>query len=193
MNTSVTTGIFNTAKAISDAVNGFAPTQTFVNINGTQTITGNGSLNVIDVANIQNATLTLSGNANDVFVFNVSGGIQTNQHMILNGVLADHILFNLTGTSGDIFQTSGGDILYGTYLATNGGNFNFSNLVLDGELINTAGGIQFVSGSSMTGDVFINPHSGVPEPATWAMMLFGFAGISIMAYRRKSKPALMIA
>jgi hypothetical protein len=33
----------------------------------------------------------------------------------------------------------------------------------------------------------------VPEPSTWAMMLLGFAGIGFMAYRRKSKPALMAA
>jgi hypothetical protein len=33
----------------------------------------------------------------------------------------------------------------------------------------------------------------VPEPTTWAMMLLGFAGIGFMAYRRKSKPALMAA
>jgi hypothetical protein len=32
---------------------------------------------------------------------------------------------------------------------------------------------------------------GVPEPSTWAMMVLGFAGIGFMAYRRKSKPALM--
>jgi len=31
----------------------------------------------------------------------------------------------------------------------------------------------------------------VPEPSTWAMMIFGFAGVGFMAYRRKSKPALM--
>jgi len=35
--------------------------------------------------------------------------------------------------------------------------------------------------------------SGVPEPSTWAMMLLGFAGLGFMAYRRKSKPALMAA
>ena len=33
----------------------------------------------------------------------------------------------------------------------------------------------------------------VPEPSTWAMMMLGFAGIGFMAYRRKSKPALMAA
>jgi PEP-CTERM motif len=31
----------------------------------------------------------------------------------------------------------------------------------------------------------------VPEPSTWVMMILGFAGVGFMAYRRKSKPALM--
>ena len=35
--------------------------------------------------------------------------------------------------------------------------------------------------------------AAVPEPSTWAMMLLGFAGIGFMAYRRKSKPALLAA
>jgi hypothetical protein len=33
----------------------------------------------------------------------------------------------------------------------------------------------------------------IPEPSTWAMMILGFAGVGYMAYRRKSKPALMAA
>jgi hypothetical protein len=33
--------------------------------------------------------------------------------------------------------------------------------------------------------------TAVPEPSTWAMMILGFAGLGFMAYRRKSKPALM--
>jgi hypothetical protein len=35
--------------------------------------------------------------------------------------------------------------------------------------------------------------TAVPEPSTWAMMVLGFAGVGFMAYRRKSKPALMAA
>jgi hypothetical protein len=35
--------------------------------------------------------------------------------------------------------------------------------------------------------------SAVPEPSTWAMMILGFCGLGFMAYRRKSKPALMAA
>jgi hypothetical protein len=35
--------------------------------------------------------------------------------------------------------------------------------------------------------------AAVPEPSTWAMLLLGFASIGFMAYRRKSKPALIAA
>jgi hypothetical protein len=38
--------------------------------------------------------------------------------------------------------------------------------------------------------VFTNVSSGVPEPATWAMMLLGFAGLGFVGYRKaKSGPA----
>ncbi len=33
----------------------------------------------------------------------------------------------------------------------------------------------------------------VPEPSTWAMMILGFAGLGFLAYRRRSKPALLAA
>jgi hypothetical protein len=39
--------------------------------------------------------------------------------------------------------------------------------------------------------LFVAPT--VPEPSTWAMMILGFAGLGIMVYRRKSKPALLAA
>jgi hypothetical protein len=35
--------------------------------------------------------------------------------------------------------------------------------------------------------------SAVPEPSTWAMMIFGFVGVGFMAYRRKSTSAWMAA
>jgi hypothetical protein len=34
--------------------------------------------------------------------------------------------------------------------------------------------------------------AAVPEPSTWAMIVLSFAGIGFMAYRRKSKPALIL-
>jgi len=38
-----------------------------------------------------------------------------------------------------------------------------------------------------------NTVGDVPEPSTWAMMILAFAGLAFIAYRRKSKPALMAA
>jgi hypothetical protein len=35
--------------------------------------------------------------------------------------------------------------------------------------------------------------SAVPEPATWALMIIGFAGVGLTAYRRKNKFALRLA
>ena len=58
--------------------------------------------------------------------------------------------------------------------------------------------ISFAPGVDTTGLTFefsdnVGNVAAVPEPATWAMMILGFAGVGFMAYRRKSKPALMAA
>jgi hypothetical protein len=53
---------------------------------------------------------------------------------------------------------------------------------------------QQVGGSSFGGNWEVEAlSSAVPEPSTWAMMILGFAGVGFMAYRRKSKPALLAA
>lgn len=64
------------------------------------------------------------------------------------------------------------------------------NFIADG----TSNTISFseLNGPSYIGldDVSI---AAVPEPATWAMMMLGFAAVGFAAYRRKSKSALMVA
>ena len=35
-----------------------------------------------------------------------------------------------------------------------------------------------------SGSVEVSPHTA-PEPATWAMMLLGFAGLGFLAYRKR--------
>jgi PEP-CTERM motif len=45
---------------------------------------------------------------------------------------------------------------------------------------------------SLTNEQSFTPVTpAVPEPSTWVMLLLGFAGIGLMAYRRKSRPALV--
>jgi PEP-CTERM motif len=63
-------------------------------------------------------------------------------------------------------------------------NFLYSNEDnLSGSVSNSPSGLRVTTDANLAG--------AVPEPSTWAMMLIGFAGIGFMAYRRKSKPALM--
>jgi PEP-CTERM motif len=179
--TSVTDAAANIAHSVSDYAASLSATQTFTNITGTATISGNGDLNVIDANSIQNANLTLSGSASDYFVFNISDMIQTNQPMTLSGVDPSHILFNLTGTGMVLFQTSGGNLLYGTYLAANGGRFQFSNLDLTGQLINIGGDVQFVSGSQIP----VHTPFIVPEPASTTLLLIGVGALAVACWRRR--------
>lgn len=64
-----------------------------------------------------------------------------------------------------------------------------------GALSGTSGVIAFDDGGGRQADgdyddlVVRFTVTAVPEPTTWAMMLLGFAGIGLLAYRRKSKPA----
>jgi hypothetical protein len=66
------------------------------------------------------------------------------------------------------------------------GTISFSGATFDSIILADIHDTDFALGS-------FTVSSAVPEPSTWAMMLLGFAGVRFMAYRRKSKPALMAA
>jgi hypothetical protein len=55
----------------------------------------------------------------------------------------------------------------------------FSNLLFD----------EVILSSSSNSFEFTNVAAAAPEPATWAMMILGFFGVGVMAYRRKRMPA----
>jgi hypothetical protein len=50
----------------------------------------------------------------------------------------------------------------------------------------------FLQGSDVTYTI-LSGVAAVPEPSTWAMMIFGYAGMGFMAYRRKNKMPLNAA
>jgi hypothetical protein len=76
------------------------------------------------------------------------------------------------------------------FLATNQLNSSFNGDFNDTALVS----FTPLSGVTVFSDSGVFPGtSAVPEPSTWAMMILGFAGVGFMAYRRKAKPALVIA
>lgn len=188
---SVGTTAFSDAAALSAAASALTPSTSLGSIsNTTVNIVGNGGLNVYSIpsGNQTNPTIHLSGGPNDLFVFNVAGLISTNTTWTFTGVSASQILWNFTSTTGNCFATSGGNVVFGTFLATDGCNFQFSHLNIDGQLINTDGNIQFNSGSALTTfDPFVGTPAAIPEPGTLAMMGLGVTLCG--ALRRKRRAA----
>jgi hypothetical protein len=139
-----------------------------------------------------------SGAAGITFTFNagVLGGLPTDVGIVWTDGDGPNRTFkafdqngSLIGTITDstqkFFSTGGDDdpANYRFFGATNAGGISSIFIA------NDSGGIE-------VDDLqygLISPTSGVPEPSTWAMMILGFAGVGFMAYRRKSKPALMAA
>jgi hypothetical protein len=84
--------------------------------------------------------------------------------------------------------------LWAAPLTSAGGtvDIKFTSFHYEGSCFSGCNGIT-IDRSLVSGDITTNAVNAVPEPSTWAMMILGFAGIGFMAYRRKSKPALMAA
>ncbi len=56
----------------------------------------------------------------------------------------------------------------------------------------TPGTYTYDFGSGPFADSVVVNIAAVPEPATWALMLLGFAGIGAMAYRRRNQMAIAV-
>jgi len=117
-------------------------------------------------------------------------------------LLGTHSLLTITGPGGSFAfnpQTYFGDNAPGggSALYQNSENLGFSifgplNFDPNATGVYTLDLQLFSAQNQLLGDVAIQV-SAVPEPSTWAMLILGFAGIGFMAYRRKSRPALLAA
>jgi type IV pilus assembly protein PilY1 len=109
--------VYNAHKAFA----ALPPTQTFGRIKGARTITGNGCINVVQVDEIgltSSRTLTFKGGPDDYFIVNVvAGGISLSSDaaIVLDGVEASHLLFNVVGGGGHV-SVSGKAGVFGTYI-----------------------------------------------------------------------------
>jgi hypothetical protein len=70
--------------------------------------------------------------------------------------------------------------------------YDYSNPSALGVTSNTY--VYNTSNSPTNHDVLVSASiSAVPEPSTWAMLVLGFGGVGLLAYRRRNQPALIAA
>jgi hypothetical protein len=97
-----------------------------------------------------------------------------------------HLIFTLTATDGSLLSLA------------SGGTHNGST-VYGGADLRQCPGSDPTSGSCTTGPVGFTleqtptQQSGVPEPATWALLLVGFGFVGAAMRRRKPHPAMRLA
>jgi Ice-binding-like len=116
----------------SASLAGLPSTQTYGDITTNVTFVGNGGTNVISLnsVNLVKRTLTISGGANDVFIFNVAGQFNfASSQIVLNGVSAANVLWNLPGAGGDVDIFKSVTVAYGVFLAP------LRNVELDGSVL----------------------------------------------------------
>jgi hypothetical protein len=164
------------------------------------TITTDGHTGVLQTADIIDFNITLhSATLTTTLTGPLSGG---NYSQFGTDGAGNSSAFTATST-GLFFDFSA---TIGTpYLIFQSSNFGSGYLCLNGAPGNCSGNQHSVAvhvGAEVnpliqeSGNVQIASLAvagAVPEPSTWAMLILGFAGIGFMAYRRKSKPALMAA
>jgi len=96
-------------------------------------------------------------------------------------------------TGVDVLVQNGGNDL-GLDIRTNTSNGLFPSTFAGGSVISgldtfflSSGGTIFTpfGAGSLTFESSIDTTPAVPEPSTWAMMILGFCGLGLMAYRRR--------
>jgi hypothetical protein len=106
------------------------------------------------------------------------------------------VVFTDPGSGGSTFDaTLTGQLNPGNGNGTVSINFGGAQLItFAGGSFNLAVDDLFLTKTNLddpvTGHISNLVLSGVPEPSTWAMMILGFLGIGLMAYRSKGGPRL---
>jgi PEP-CTERM motif len=196
------------ASATIVTINFTAPVQSFLNVS-------NAGTEITGVIQYDTGSLTFSGNstagtysgAGGTFSFTTDGGYSATLPLGFIGVdtSVQHAGYSFGASAGtanvtpfslislkltqQAFQSTISDVSLPTSLTFSSFQFfeTFSDTYAAPLQLETR--VYSLSLNSLA----LTSVSSVPEPSTWAMLILGFAGIGFMAYRRKSKPALMAA
>lgn len=170
-------GLSNDLMAASVYAHSLTADYSLGNINGSQSLIGNGGQNVIDIAgNVSlggGQNLTLSGTADDVFIINVDGylNIGSGAGILLDGVSAENVIFNVSFWA----AMFGGADFSGTYIAPTTHWTIGDGATMQGTQVlayNLSGNVQDVVG--------IPPSVSVPEPSSIVLMMMSLLGVALM-------------
>jgi hypothetical protein len=161
------------SQASASVVYNFSETVNAFHVSGT--LTTDGVIGVLSANDIQAFSLTVSG---DPYVLTKAN---TSFSLVGSGLTAtsSQLLFDFSANFGN-FTAVGFSPL---------GAVGFDNYFGTETIVFAGSPHQSVA----LGNLVLGTVAAVPEPATWAMMILGFAGLGFMAYRRKDKLALSAA
>ncbi len=155
-----------------------------------------GPVNGVAVLDLTGAQLEAIGNPS----FKLNGAqlliinVNANSYATVSGQnfndagIASHILWNFYDASSVNFGVEFG----GTVLAPDAHVTNSSPI--DGTLYASSfAGNGELHVAPLSDAAFLNTVQAVPEPATWMMLIAGFAGLGVMAGRGRSRPAVRTA
>jgi hypothetical protein len=148
------------------------------------TITTDGALGVLTIGDIVSTDLTVSDGVNTAVL---NGEIELGGSSLIATSTALFFDYSVTG----VFGVFGGT-LANTSAYCLGANEVACGLVQDGAAIEV---VSKIYGGDLELDKvqIATASAAVPEPSTWAMMLFGFAGLGYAASRRKSAKRATLA
>ncbi|MFL6593803.1 MAG: hypothetical protein ACJ8HQ_00035 [Chthoniobacterales bacterium] len=161
----------------STAAQGLTATSALTKIDSTMTLSGSGVYNLTSVNLASNEVLTLSGNAGDSIVLNISDMFKLNDAKIVltGGLLESNVLFNFVGTKDvNVAGNSALSELHGILLALNAKVALSPGLVV-GEII-SARDIAVDSGAIVR--MMQTGPNTVPDNApTFALLAVAFAAV----------------
>lgn len=137
-------------------------------------------------------TITTHNNTTAIVINSLSGPVVDSPVGFFAGQIGTSFFVTIGGTAAGVgtFIPGSNDFLVSLQFA-NAGDLGNPHLFVNAFGLGSAYAVTTNPTSAFyatTGSV-----SAVPETSTWAMMVLGFTGVGFMAYRRKSKLALMAA
>jgi hypothetical protein len=160
----------------------------------TGTITTDGTIGTLSSNNIINWAINIAYGSYSNTITPASSAVGVYLPTIGLSATATDLLFQFSPQGYNDFAFSRvpeNYSLYGDYVDWNG--YSYGNGQFASDLFASADGVSYGQTDGPQGLQTIAEVAAVPEPSTWAMMILGFAGVGFMAYRRKPKPALMVA